>query len=395
MGNNPSKRSRSNLLIIAASAGLALAACGTDPATAGTDGASTGTSGTSTGANSSSGADDNSPDDNSPDDNSPDDGGTTISANGESSGSGTTAVANDDTGTGTSTGATAGSDTTSGSEESGSSTGEPAECDNLPALPIDYVTVSGPTASEDFVLDSEGYMLNVANGGDLLRANYGGPSSLVFPGVGSGFAAGTAMLSNGDVVFNDPGAGQVIRVGTDGTTTIIANGVSYPNGLTVDLDDIVYVAENNGGRVLRVDPDSLSVEAIAEDLPSPNGLAFDPSYENLYVGSFGDGTVHQINIESGDVVEFASNIGTGGLDGIVVDECNNVYVTDFGPGVIYKVEGQNHELVVDLPSGWIPNMHFGSGVGGWDNWRLYVIDINDDQLYELDLGVRGIPLPQL
>lgn len=278
-------------------------------------------------------------------------------------------------------------------EGSTGTTGEPVDCDALLPLPVTYTTVSGPTSTEDFVFDANGYLLNVANGGDLLRAEYGASSTLLFPGVGNGFAAGTAMRANGDVVFN--ANNQVRRIATDGSVEVIAAGLSYPNGLTVGMNDLVYVAEQSGNRVVSIDPVSLDVDVVADGLYNPNGLAFDRSYENLYVGSFGGGTVHQINIASGAVQVYAENIGGGGLDGLIVDACDNVYVTDYGPGLVWRVEGNTHDLVVDLPSGWIPNMHFGSGHGGWDPWRLYVMDIGGDQLYELDLGVPGISLPQL
>lgn len=276
-----------------------------------------------------------------------------------------------------------------------STTGEPIDCDaDLLPLPLPFVTVSGATSSEDFVFDADGYLLNVANGGDLLRAEYGEASTLWYPGVGPGFAAGTAMRSNGDVVFNS--GGEVRRVGSDGTVQVLAAGLSYPNGLAVDLDDFVYVAEQSGNRVVRIDPDTLDVDVISNEmLSAPNGLAFDATYDNLYVGSFGGGTVHRINIPTGVTTLFSSGIGTGGLDGIAVDACDNVYVTDFGPGIVYRVDGDVHELVADLPAGWIPNMHFGSGVGGWDENRLYVMDLGGDRVFELDLGVPGIPLPQL
>lgn len=272
-------------------------------------------------------------------------------------------------------------------------TEEPVDCEALAPLPIGFVAVPGAASSEDFVFDDSGHLVNVANAGDLLQAQYGGPSMLLFPGVSAGGAAGTGMRSNGDVVFNS--GGQVRRVTIAGSVDVIAAGLSYPNGLAVGMNDRVYVAEQSGGRVVEIDPDTLAVDVVADNLVSPNGLAFDRSYENLYVGSFGGGTVHRINLVTGMVDLYASNIGSLGLDGIVVDACDNVYVTDFGPGIVYRVEGQTHEIVVQLPASWIPNMHFGSGVGGWDSWRLYVMELGGNQVYELDLGVPGIPLPQL
>jgi len=386
MPANLRSRTKSCFILLAASAGFALSACGDD---AGGDGGSS-TSGATDDTVGSVSADDaptpTAPNTSGADGTTGSDDDTPTAATGDTGGT--------DTGD-TDTGGTGSSDDGDSSEDGDSdegSTGEPADCDNLVPLPIGYQTVSGPSSSEDFVLDADGYLVNLDNG-NLVHATYGNASTLLFPGVGAGFASGTAMLSNGDVVFN--ASSQVTRVFGDGGTQVLASGLSYPNGLTVDMDDYVYVAENSGARVVRIDPQTLDVVVMADGLNSPNGLAFDYTYENLYVGSFGGGTVHRINIASGEVDLFASDIGTGGLDGVIVDACDNVYVTDFGPGIVYKVDGLDHELVVDLPTGWIPNMHFGSGAGGWDSQRLYVMDIGGDQQYELDLGVGGIPLPHL
>jgi hypothetical protein len=54
-----------------------------------------------------------------------------------------------------------------------------------------------------------------------------------------------------------------------------------------------------------------------------------------------------------------ATLATGGLEGLVVDTCGNVYVADFGPGLIWRIDGEN------------------------------------DRVYEADLGVGGIELPHL
>lgn len=298
-------------------------------------------------------------------------------------------------GTGTTAGSDSGDSSDSGSGSgSEESTGEPLDCDNLADLPIDFNTVDGASSSEDFVFDGDGYLRNIVNG-DLLRAEHGEASTLLFPGVGE-WASGTAMLSNGDVVYADSGNNAVVRIDTMGGTEVLASGISYPNGLTVDMDDIVYVSEHSSDRILRIDPETLSVETATTGLQSPNGIAFDFDYEYLYIGSFGGGTVHRLHIESGTLELYGEDIGEWGLDGLIVDACGNVYVTDYGPGIVYKVDpdGQ-HEVVVDLPALWIPNLHFGSGVGGWSRDLLYVMSFDSDQVFALDLGIPGIPLPHL
>jgi hypothetical protein len=81
----------------------------------------------------------------------------------------------------------------------------------------------------------------------------------------------------------------------------------------------------------------------------------------------------------------------GGLDGITVDACDNVYVTEYIAGKIWRFEPENPEPieVVKLPSSWIPNMHFGHDIGGWSSETLYVMDRDQGRVFSLELGVGG------
>jgi sugar lactone lactonase YvrE len=79
--------------------------------------------------------------------------------------------------------------------------------------------------------------------------------------------------------------------------------------------------------------------------------------------------------------------GGNGLDGINADECNNVYVTEFVTGYVYRVRpsGVVH-LATNLPSYWIPNMRWGNDVDGWDSQLLYVSDREQGRLFAIDIG---------
>ncbi len=85
-------------------------------------------------------------------------------------------------------------------------------------------------------------------------------------------------------------------------------------------------------------------------------------------------------------------LGTeGGLDGINADECGNVYVTEYITGTVWAFRdgGTSVEVAAKLPSSWIPNMHWGSGVGGWEEDVLYVMDRDQGRVFGLELGLRG------
>lgn len=79
----------------------------------------------------------------------------------------------------------------------------------------------------------------------------------------------------------------------------------------------------------------------------------------------------------------------GGLDGMTVDACGNVYITEYIEGVIWRFTPEGvREKVIDLPSFWIPNMHWGTGLGGWQEDTLYVMDREEGRVFELVLGVE-------
>jgi sugar lactone lactonase YvrE len=287
--------------------------------------------------------------------------------------------------------------------------GRPASCDKLPPLPGRYRPKKGPRAAEDFVFDRDGFMISVDEG-NVYKSPHVGMPLLVAARVFSGDTTGTRMLANGDLVVADDGRGTVFRLTIGGAPRPLVSGLTHPNGMEVGLDGFVYVSDEARDQVLRIDPETGKALGFgkrpensrnpADGLYEPNGLSFSPDYRTLYVAGFGEGTLHAIDMKPDStpaaVRLVASDIGDkgkGALDGVAVDECGNVYVTEYGPGRIWRVTPATGtvELAIDLgkESGWIPNMHWGSGRGGWDPKILYVTDRNGRTIYEVELGVGG------
>jgi hypothetical protein len=82
---------------------------------------------------------------------------------------------------------------------------------------------------------------------------------------------------------------------------------------------------------------------------------------------------------------------TGGLDGLNVDECGWVYVTEYIEGLVWRMDpkGTVLEKAAKLPSSWIPNMHWSKGVGGWDPKVLYVMSLGSGAIYGLEVDKYG------
>jgi sugar lactone lactonase YvrE len=208
-------------------------------------------------------------------------------------------------------------------------------------------------------------------------------------------ASGTRVLPNGSVVVNRVAQGSLVRVDPNVSKTVIISDLAYPNGMEVDPEGFVYVAEQDGGRIRRVDPMTGDQWVLATNLSAPNGVIFGPNYEKLYFNSFGGGTVHVIekidDTTYSDPLLIESKPGGGGFDGINVDICGNIYITEFVTGQVWRItpDGSQVDLVVELPSAWIPNLRWGSGLGGFEPDRLYVADRDRGRLFALDMGIEG------
>ena len=274
-------------------------------------------------------------------------------------------------------------------------TGVAVDCAVLPPLPVTYDTLQGWGTAEDFDFDGAGYHVSVQQGNLFGRDRYGAVSILA---VGfSSFTAGTRVLSTGDWVVADANNGALILVdAATGGQSVVSSGVSYPNGVETDRLGYAFVADNGTGQVRQVDPYSAQNWPVASGLTSSNGLILSPDEQTLYVGSFGAGKVWAVprltDTTWGPATVLWETSGIdGGFDGINVDVCGNVYITEYIQGKVWRVtpDGLHGDLVVDLPSSWIPNMRWGNDVGGWSSDILYVSDRDQGRLFALHMGIAG------
>jgi hypothetical protein len=277
----------------------------------------------------------------------------------------------------------------------------PVDCENIPAAPVPYELVTGPQAAEDFTFDSRGNLWSVDASGNITTTAFGDKPKLRVPGIASSFVSGTRLLEGGDLIINDSEKNQVLRVSPTGSKVVLATGLSYPNGLAIGMDGWAYVAEQSANRVVRVNPDNKKLEVVAENIEAANGLSFSPDYKALYVGGFGTGKITKVDVlgdgKFGEPTVYAENLGGGGLDGMGVDACGNVYVCEYVAAVLWRIRPDGtKEKVVDLSkyTDWIPNMNWGVGEG-WDKDTLFVSDRSVNHVYAVKLGVPGKKEPHL
>jgi sugar lactone lactonase YvrE len=121
---------------------------------------------------------------------------------------------------------------------------------------------------------------------------------------------------------------------------VIGSGLNDPNGVAVDGQGNVYIADYNNGRVLRVPPNDPACSTagdctnVGAGLQSPAGVAVD-GQGNVYIAdpNFGtDGSGRVLEAPAGDLtcaMGQCMDVGNSlhGASGVAVDAQGNVYVT--------------------------------------------------------------------
>jgi len=290
------------------------------------------------------------------------------------------------------------------SNDTGSTGDDPCDVALLSSRAASVTELTGIPESEDFEFDAFGNLVNVSNALDaVMTTTYAGVSTLVTP-FSSIEIAGTRMLPDGQLVFADEWDGSIVKVDmTTGARSVLASGLVSPNSLAVDSDGVVY--SGGFGEIAKIYPDG-SVERILEVSGEDfDGLALTPDELTLLFNQDDGGEVARIDFDAkGNVVDTRTvvdliNGGWGtSLNGATTDVCGRYYVVDVG-GRVLRVDPETETVLeyADLDSvgaGYTTSIRFGSGIGGWELDRLYVID-RDDTVWELQTDVDGVLLPHL
>lgn len=287
---------------------------------------------------------------------------------------------------------------------------DPGACGSIPDGPFSGTQLSA-IASEDVAFDAEGNVVG-SDGQALLKSPYSGAARLFTKAIAQ--QAGLRFLPDGRLVVADDSENNLFLVEEDGTSHILLSGLSYPNGITIDLEGFIYLTEKSAGRVQRIDPETGEATTIVSGgIAEPNGVTFDPTYRWLYIaGTSGAGIVYRVSIDAdgtpGPLEEWARGVGAGRLDGLACDACGNVYVCDYasadsGGTVVHRIspDGEDVRVVLDTGGGggggywgsFLANMDWGSGVGGWSETSLYFADTASQRVLEVEVGVRSKPRP--
>jgi hypothetical protein len=224
-------------------------------------------------------------------------------------------------------------------------TGSVADCDMIFRGPY-TVTGFGPMLAdaEDLSFDGAGAFVGL-DGTDLVAVDPTEGSTTIATGVPPLY--GIRHLLDGRIVGAAYETSQLITIAPNGTIDILVpDMLSLPNGVYPDRAGIIWFTDFTGNFLARVDDDGLNGTLIRNDAETfqANGIVFDEDRSMLFWATYGPGQVWRMAIDGGnnpvgEPVEVAALAGAM-LDGVVLDECGNLYVVDQaggGPSSLFRL----------------------------------------------------------
>ncbi|XGV87867.1 MAG: DUF4347 domain-containing protein [Limnothrix sp. BL-A-16] len=210
-------------------------------------------------------------------------------------------------------------------------------------------------------VDTSGNITTVAGNGTAGFAGDGGAATAAQLNAPTNIA----LDGSGNLYIADEQNNRVRKVDTSGNiTTVAGNGTAGSTGdgsaaTSATLNKPIgvafgggnlYIAENNGARIRKVDPSGIISTVVASGLNAPGGIAIDNS-GNLYIADRGNNRIQKVDT-SGSISTFAGT-GTTGFsgdngaatsaqlrypNGVAVDSDGNLYIADRNNHRIRKVD---------------------------------------------------------
>ncbi len=213
---------------------------------------------------------------------------------------------------------------------------------------------------------------------------------------------GPVLLPDGSwlCVEMGPDRGCVTHLSPDGQTKRVIAKTGRPNGLAVDKDGFIWVAESATPSLLRLTMDGevevFLTECDGEPFLFPNDLAFGPDgalymtdsgilFEEFapggkvrpdYMDVYPDGRVYRIDVQTREVKKLDTGIRF--TNGIAFGPDDNLYVNETLTGMVYRYQWKDGEVGEREDFGNVVDPEGPEGIKGPDgmkfgaNGHLYV-----------------------
>jgi gluconolactonase len=216
---------------------------------------------------------------------------------------------------------------------------------------------------------------------------------------------GMTYYRDGSLFVCDFGRKAVIRIHPDGEQELYAeqcDGQAFkgPNDLAFDPQGNLYFTDPKGsdensptGSIYRVAQGSHEVTRVAEGLAFPNGIALSADARTLYIAESRAFSIIKFPVNAdgrlGPKSIFARLPTPHDPDGIAFDVAGNLWVAQYGAGVVLQFDPRgNLQRTILMPGKNITNVEFA----GRDLKTLYVTEEDTGTLYKMRVEIPGLPL---
>lgn len=268
----------------------------------------------------------------------------------------------------------------------------------------------GLKAPEGPAYDGLGNVAVSNTGGDYVtRFDAQGKAEVLWRASSSAFTFqktnGMTYYRDGSLFVCDFGRKAIIRIYPDGKQELYADscdGQAFkgPNDLAFDPQGNLYFTDPKGsdensptGCVYRVTKGTRKVTRVAEGLAFPNGIAFSADARTLYVAESRTFSIVKFRVKPdgrlGPKSTFAKLPTPHDPDGIGFDVAGNLWVAQYGAGVVLQFDPRGNRLrTITMPGKNITNVEFA----GRDLKTLYVTEDDTGTLYKMRVEIPGLPL---
>src|ERR1700687_2178940 len=254
------------------------------------------------------------------------------------------------------------------------------------------------------------------------------------------FIEGPSFDAGGNLYVVDIPFGRIFRISPDGTWSLVIEYDGWPNGLKINADGRIFVADYrhgimeldlrakrmlpvltarnsesfkgcndlhlaaNGdiyftdqgqtglqdptGRVFRLSPDG-RLDCLIDTGIGPTALVLNPAEKVLFVAMTRDNAVWRLPLmKDGNVAKvgrFCSTFGASGPDGLTIDKAGRLFVAHASLGHVF-VFAPNGELIARIKSCAGPSCT-NVAIGGANRDRLYVTESVTGTVLSADISV--------
>jgi gluconolactonase len=255
--------------------------------------------------------------------------------------------------------------------------------------------------SGDVVVTSNslGRIYRLADGGAEVLAETGGGANGAAEGAGGALYVAQSGRRPPDVPPSPELCGGVQVVAADGAVTWLTRDPVAPNDLCFGPDGLLWLTDptrgrRDDGRLWRIDPAGGESELLMSVGWFPNGMAFGPEDDAVYVAATGRGEVMRLPIDGGRLgtPEVALRLARGQPDGLAFDIAGHLLVAalsfDDTPGEVqvYDADGALLDAIRPGASPTVTNLALTP------DRTLIVTEARDGTVWALDGWPSG-PLP--